>query len=181
MKKVLALVLCLMMALSLVSAVAEAAYTYTEYNYDESLFAEIGGEWIAMDGLGLMFYLPDIYTATEIPAELAELGFLGAFSAADGVGMATVAYGPALDVNGNAAATVEDLAAYYTSIGATNVDIILVNGLPVVTSLVAENDTLSYSVLFADGNQCVMSFAPASDANTALMGGLTITSLMLAE
>lgn len=182
MKKILAFVLCLMMAFSMVAAVAEeAAYSYAEYNYDETLFAEIGGDWIAMDGLGLVFYLPDIYLAAEVPEALVETGVVGLFGAEDGVGAISVAYGPAIDVEGNAAASIEALADYYTSIGATNVDVIIVNGIPVVTSLVAENDLLSYSVFFADSTQCVMSFTPASDANTALMGGLMITSLMAAE
>lgn len=181
MKKILALVMAMAMLLVSASAFAEATYTYTEYNYDESMFTEIGGEWIAMDGLGLMFYLPDIYLAAEIPEEMAQMGMVGLFGAEDGIGVISVAYGPAVDVNGNPAASIEDLAAYYTAVGATNVDIILVNGIPVVTSLVAENDTLSYTVFFEDSTQCVMSFAPASDTNTALMGGLMITTLMAAE
>ena len=50
-----------------------------------------------------------------------------------------------------------------------------------VTSLLTNNDMLNYSVLFEDSTQCILSFTPASDANTALMGGLTITSLMVVE
>ena len=181
MKKLLVLVITLAMLLVSLSALGEASYTYTEYNYDETMFADIGGEWIAMDGLGLMFYLPDIYAAAEVPEELAEVGTIGLFTTTDGSGYMNVAYGPALDVNGNAAASAEDLAAYCTSLGATNVDVIIVNGIPVITSLLPANDMLSYSVLFGDGTQCLMSFAPASDANNAVMAALTITSLMAAE
>ena len=181
MKKIIALALALMLAFTCAAFAEEAAYTYTEYNYDETLFAEVGGEWIAMDGLGLMFYLPDVYTAAEVSEEMAEMGFVGIFGADDGVGAFTVSYGPASDVEGNPAATVEDLADYYTAIGATNVDIVVVNGIPVVTSLIEENDTLNYTVFFEDSTQCVLSFGPASDANTALLAGLMITSLMVVE
>ena len=55
MKKILAFLMVAVMMMVSASAFAEAAYTYTEYTYDESLFAEIGGEWLALDGLGLMF------------------------------------------------------------------------------------------------------------------------------
>lgn len=180
MKKFLALMMTLAMLLVSASAFGEA-YTYTEYNYDETLFTDIGGEWIAMEGLGLMFYLPDIYLSAEIPETLAQIGTVGLFGTADGSSVLNIACGPAVDLNGNALTSVEELAAYYTSVGATNVDIILVNDIPVVTSLLSENDMLGYSVFFEDSTQCILSFTPASDANTALMGGLTITSLMVAE
>lgn len=181
MKKLIALVMALMLAFCCTAVAEEAAYTYTEYTYDETMFAEIGGEWIAMEGLGLMFYLPDIYTPSEIPEELAAMGMIGLFGAPDGVSALSLAYGNALDVEGNPAASIEDLAAYLTSIGCTNVDIIIVNGIPVVTAMTEANDTLSYSVFFADSTQCVMSMTPASDPNNALMAGLVITSLMVAE
>ena len=180
MKKVLALVLCLLVAIS-VPAFAEAAYTYVEYAYDETMFAEIGGDWIAMEGLGLMFYLPDVYLEAELPAELAEAGVIAAFATEDSSSVFTVSYGPALGAEGNAAASMEDLAAYYTSIGATSVDIIYINGIAVLTSMMAETDTLNYSVFFEDSTQCVFSFTPASDANTALLAGLMSTTLMVAE
>jgi hypothetical protein len=90
--------------------------------------------------------------------------------------MFSVAYGQALNVEGNVAESVEDLAAMYLSTGATNVDIIIVNGWPVVTYMMAEEDMLGYSVFFGDGTQCVTSFYPASDANVATLAGLMITT-----
>lgn len=181
MKKIMVLVLALAMLLVSSSAFAETAYTYTEYNYDETLFAEIGGEWIAMEGLGLMFYLPDIYLASEVTEEMAQSGTVGFFCTEDASSFMSITYGGAIDDAGNAITTIEGLAAYYTSVGATNVDVIIVNGIPVATSLLPESDMLSYSVFFTDSTQCIVSFAPASDTATALMGGLTITSLMAAE
>lgn len=180
MKKVLALILCLLVSLSAV-AFAETAYTYVEYTYDESMFAEIGGEWIALDGLGLKFYLPDIYLATEVPEVLAETGVVAVFTTEDSTSVVTIAYGPALNVEGNAAASIEELAAYYTSIGATMVDISYINGIPVLMCMVEASDTVNYSVLFEDGTQCIFTFNPASDMNTAVLAGLVSTTLMVAE
>ena len=181
MKKIISLFMALTMLLVSVSVLAEAAYTYSEYTYDESLFAEIGGEWIAMEGLGLMFYQPDVYLAAELPELLAETGVIGAFATEDSSSVFTVSYGPAVDGEGNAVESVEELAAFYASTGATNVDVIIVNGIPVVTSLMEENDMLNYSVFFSDSTQCILTFTPASDANTALLAGLMLTSLMISE
>ncbi|MBE5767658.1 MAG: hypothetical protein E7335_10975 [Clostridiales bacterium] len=180
MKKILALILCLLVSFS-AAAYAEAAYTYSEYAYDESMFAEIGGEWIAMEGLGLMFYLPDVYLAAELPEELAAIGVIAAFTTEDSSSTFTISYGPALNVENNAAASIEELAAYYAAVGATNVDIIIVNGIPMIISMMPADDTANYSVFFEDGTQCVLTFTPASDANTALLAGLMSTSLMIAE
>ncbi len=180
MKKVLALILCLLVALS-ATAFAETAYTYAEYTYDESMFAEIGGEWIAMEGLGLMFYLPDIYLAAEIPEDLAATGVVGLFGAEDSSSALSVSYGPALNVEGNAAASLEELAAYYTSVGATMVDIAYINGIPVIMCMLAASDSVNYSVLFEDGTQCILTFTPAADMNTAVLAGLISTTLMAAE
>jgi len=180
MKKVLALVLCLLVSLS-ATAFAEAAYSYQSYSYDESMFAEIGGEWIGLDGLGLKFYLPDIYLAAEVPEDLAATGVVALFATEDSSSVLSISYGPAVDADGNAVASIEELAAYYTSVGATNVDIGIINDIPVLMSMLEATDTVNYSVLFADGTQCLFGFTPASDMNTAVLAGLMSTTLMLAE
>lgn len=180
MKKVLALVLCLLIAIS-ASAFAEAAYTYVEYSYDETMFAEIGGDWLAMEGLGLKFYLPDVYLPAEITEDLAAGGVVGFFATEDASSVFSITYGAAADDEGNALTSIEELAEFYTSTGATDVDIIFVNGIPLLTSMVPETDTLNYTVFFEDSTQCLLSFTPASDMNTALLGGLMSTTLMAAE
>ena len=180
MKKVLALILCLLVSFS-AFALADTEFTYMEYAYDESMFAEIGGEWLALEGLGLMFYLPDVYLDAELPEQLAETGVVALFGTEDASSAFSISHGPALDVAGNAAASIEDLAAYYVSLGATDVDVIYINGIAVLTSMMAETDTLNYSVFYTDGTQCIFSFTPASDLNTALLAGLMSTTLMAAE
>ena len=179
MKKVLALVLCLLFSLS-AAAFAEPAYTYSEYTYDESMFTDIGGEWIALDGLGLKFYLPDIYLAAEIPEVMAATGSVGFFITEDSSSMITISYGPAVNAEGNPAASIEELAAYYTSVGATNVDIAIINEIPQLMCMMESSDTVNYSVLFEDSTQCIFTFNPASDMNTAILAGLVSTTLMAA-
>ena len=181
MKKIFALLLALTMMMVAAFACAEATYTYSEYSYDEEMFAEIGGEWLALEDFGLAFYMPDIYLTAEIPEALAAVGAIAAFGTEDASSNVFLLYGQALNVAGEAAQSVEELAANYSSVGKTNVDVIVVNGIPVITSLDEKNDMIGYSIFFADSTQMVMLFTPASDANTALLGGLTITSLMIME
>lgn len=176
MKKFLTLALALMM-LVCVSACAETAYTYSEYIYDETMFEGITGEWVAMPDLGLQMFLPDIYEAAEVSEAMAAIGAFG-FYTTNSSGMLMMTYGPAVNVEGNPAEYAEDIADYFTARGMTNVDVIFVNGLAVVTALDANADALSYCVFFGDGTQCVFTFNPASDPDHAMMAALTATSIM---
>ena len=176
MKKILALVMVLAMMLVCASAVAEVTFSYGEYGYDETLIADIPGSWYALGDLGPQLYIPDVYLPTEVTEELAANGIIANFMNEEMTTMFTVGYGQALNVEGNVAESVEDLAAMYLSTGATNVDIIIVNGWPVVTYMMAEQDMLGYSVFFGDGTQCVTSFYPASDASVATLAGVMITT-----
>lgn len=180
MKKVLALILCLLVSLS-ATAFAEAAYTYAEYSYDESMFADIDGEWIALEGLGLKFYLPDIYLAAEVTEDLAAAGVVGLFATEDSSSVLSVSYGPAVDAEGNAVASLEELAAYYTSVGATMVDISYINGIPLLMCMLEATDSVNYTVLFDDSTQCIFTFTPGSDMNNAVLAGLISTTVMVDE
>ena len=178
MKKALVLVLALVMALVSVSAVAEAAYSYADYTYDESLFAEVGGDWFALDGLGIQLYIPDAFVALEVTEEQAAQGTVALLAAEDGSAALSIDYTVAADDAGNGIATIEDLAAVYTAAGAANVDVVVINGIPAVTYLIPDQDFLGYAVLFGDATQCSFSFGPASDSNLAILAGLTMSSLM---
>ena len=180
MKKIVSLMMVIAMLFVSAAAFAEAAYTYGEYGYDESLIAEMTGEWVALEGAGLQFYLPDAYLPYEVSAEQAEQGCIASFTNEDSTTALTMFITDALDGAGNPIATVEDLAAYYASAGAANVDIILVNGIPAVTYMISEMDFLGYALLFDDATQLTISFAPASDANVAILAGVMMTTLMAA-
>ena len=174
MKKILSLVLALVMLAS-VSAFAE--YSLTEYTYDESLFADVGGDWLAFEDFGVMFYLPDVFEALEVSAEEAEQGVVANFATSDLSGVLSIAYGPAVDLEGNAIGFADGLADFYASLGMSNVDVVMINGLPVVSFTMPDMDMLSYCLFFNDSTQVVFSFAPASSSNLALLAGLTMSSL----
>ena len=177
MKKFVSLALVLAMLLVSAAAYAEAAYTYGEYGYDETLIADIPGSWILMEGLGLQFYLPDVYLPAEVTEEMAATGVVANFANEEGTTAITILMDAAIDMEGNPITAVEDLAATYAASGATNVDVIYVNGIPAVTYMVAEMDYLGYALLFSDATQLTISFAPASDASVAIMAGVMMTTL----
>ncbi|MBR3796367.1 MAG: hypothetical protein IKK34_10160 [Clostridia bacterium] len=181
MKKILALVLTLIMLLVSVSAFAEAAYTYSEFSYDETLFEGIGGEWYGFAEFGVQFYIPDAYAAIEPTEEEAAQGCLMNFANEDRSAVISIAYGVACDLEGNPIENATDLADFYAAAGMTNVDVIVVNGLPVVCFYIPEHDIVSYSLVFADATQCCFSFGPGSDASVATMAGLIMSTLMPLE
>lgn len=177
MKKLTALFLALVV---LFSASAFAQYSLSPYIYDESLFADIPGNWYAFEDFGVMFYLPNVFESFEVTAEQAEEGILANFVTTDLSGVLSISYGIAADLEGNAIAFADELADFYADLGLSSVDVILINDLPVITFALPEQDMLSYSLFFTDSTQCVFTFAPASDADLAALAGLIMSSLQLA-
>lgn len=101
MKKIMVLILTIIMLLVSASAFAESAYTYSEYNYDESLFAEIVGEWYDFAEFGVQFYIPNAYASIEPTEEEAAQGCLMNFVNEDRTSVISIAYGVATDAAGN--------------------------------------------------------------------------------
>ena len=176
MKKILALVLALVM----LASTSAFAYSLTEYTYDESQFAEVGGDWLAFEDFGVMFYLPDIFAALEVTAEQAEQGVVANFATSDLSAILSIGYGVASDLEGNALSYADGLADFYASIGMENVDVLMINGLPVVGFTVPGQDVASYALYFNDATQLVFTFSPASDAAIGALAGLIMTSLQSA-
>lgn len=177
MKKFFALFLAVLMLIS-VSAVAESQYSLAEYSYDESMFAEIPGEWYGFAEFGVQFYMPDAYASIEPTEEQAAQGCLMNFANEDRSSVISIAYGVACDLEGNPIEYANDLADFYASAGMSNVDVIFVNGLPVVSFYIADQDIISYALFFNDATQCCFSFGPGSDASVATLAALIMTTLM---
>ena len=78
MKKLIALLLCLVMSLSVTAAVAEDLPVIT---FDEANIAQIGGDWMLLEQFGLMMYVPDIFGFMEVPEEMAAQGILAVLAA----------------------------------------------------------------------------------------------------
>ena len=100
MKKILALVLALMMVLCCVSAMAEVPAEEAKVLYfDESVLEVMPGEFVALDGIGLMFYVPEGMQMTELTEEDIAAGGLLAMN--DGTTVVSIAYAPITDDAGN--------------------------------------------------------------------------------
>lgn len=178
MKRIFALVLAAVMMM-VSAAFAEAEYSYVELNFDEATIAEIGGDWLAVGDLGVMFYMPDIFVERELLEEEIANGYIGAYTSGDGSCLVSVAYGAALNVEGNPAEFVEELAAYYTAAGAI-ADVIIVNGCPAVAYSMPEVDMTGVGYFFNDGTQLMLNFYPASNESLATIAGVMLTTFQAA-
>ena len=177
MKKILALVLVLMMTL-VSAAFAEAEYSYTEIYFDEANIAEIPGEWVEVADFGVKFYLPSVLTALEITEEDMAGGAIAAFATEDMSASMSLGYAAAVDAEGNALEYIEDLAAQYAEAGVSEVDVAFVNEWPIVTYAIPDQGLMGAAVLFGDGTQLTMNFAPIADENYAALATIMISSFM---
>lgn len=109
MKKILSLVIALMMILSCACAMGEALY------FDPAVTEALPGEFVALDGVGLMFYLPEGMQAVEMTEADIAGGGLAAFS--DGTVNVSIAYAPIADDAGNPLCTIEQVVEYYNASG----------------------------------------------------------------
>ena len=147
MKKWLSLVLTLMMVLASVSALAEEVY------FDESFVANIPGEFVLLEELGLVFYLPETMQAMEMTEADIAGGGIAAFT--DGTASVSIAYAPVADGAGAPITTLEQLIDFYNASGITTVFRML-NDIPCAAFSV-EDPSLS-GIAYVDGSGNVLAF-----------------------
>lgn len=167
MKKILALVLCLMMALSCASAMGEAVY------FDPAAVEAVPGEFVALDGIGLMFYLPATMQAVEMTEADIAGGGLAAFT--DGAVNVSIAYAPISDDAGNPLCTIDDVVTFYNASG-INAQAGVLNDLGCVSYTVPGTDMCGVVFPDGEGGLLAFSFLPYNEI-TAVM----ISSIMAYE
>jgi len=169
MKKILALVLSLMMVFACASAMAENAVYF-----DEAVYEAMPGEFYALDGVGLMIYVPEGMQMMEMSEDDIAAGGLMALS--NGTVAVSVAYAPVADDAGNPLLDLESVHAYYNASG-MQANIGVLNDLACVTFLVPGTEL--GGVVFPDGEGGILAFTfnPVSDVVSAVM----ISSIMAYE
>lgn len=165
MKKILALVLCLVMAFCLVSASAEES---------EIVAAELlyEGVWVQFED-GFEFYIPaDWYQIAEIPQEYIEMGAFYSACTEDMAYNMTVEWHP-LDEG----TTLEDVhASVIENFNAA--EIVEVNGLPLVTYANLENNQLIFIGMdAADPGMFCFVFSPADDPDFRVLAALIASTI----
>lgn len=179
MKKLISLILCLVMGLSMTAAVAEEL---PAVDFNEANIAEIGGEWMLLEQFGLQMYVPDIFGFVEVPEEMAAQGILAVMSTEDKAAGITISYCPLLDHEGNQITNHTDLVNYYVSNGFENIATCLVNGLEATNFLMTPSkDMMSMIYFLADGNALTFYYTPVSNESLLALFSIVSSSVMLAE
>ncbi len=171
MKKLFALVLALMLALSASVSLAN------ELNWAdaEAQVASIEADFYTFEDIGLKMWVPAVLKPTELSDSDVEAGYIAFFQTedeTDAVGVQCFA---------TEAASLEDLGASLESIGASNIEYGTLNGLPCVTWDLTEFDSSYVSFLTENGFALQFGFAPMSDAGFAATAMFMVCSIQAAE
>lgn len=179
MKKLISLLLCLVMGLSMTAAVAE---DLPAVDFDEANIAGIEGEWVLLEQFGLQMFVPNIFGFMEVSEEMAAQGILAVMGTEDRAAGITIAYSPLLDHEGNQITNHTDLVNYYVSNGYENIATCLINGLEVTNFLMTpERDMMSMIYFLSDGNTLTFYYTPVSNENLLALFSIISSTVMLAE
>ena len=178
MKKLIALLLCLVMSLSVTAAVAEDLPVIT---FDEANIAQIGGDWMLLEQFGLMMYVPDIFGFMEVPEEMAAQGILAVLATEDQSAGITIAYCPLLDHEGNQITNHTDLVNYYVANGYETIATCVVNGLEATNFAIYDRDMMAMVYFLADGNALCFYYTPISNESLLALHSIVSSSVMLAQ
>lgn len=173
MKKLFALIL----ALGLLCSVASAEETVINWEDMIPVIEASGleGDFVLLEDLGLMIWLPEGMESVEVPEDQAAAGRLALFISEDQTAYFAV---DAANVEGMT------LDAYYTNVQAANVEdveMVTLNGLNAVTY--KDNDTNVWSAVLVDTNSNIINFimGPASDEGSDMVFGIVMSSLQAVE
>ena len=177
MKKLFALLLCLLMACS--CALAEEL---PAVDFDEASIAEIGGDWLALEQFGLKMYLPDIFTKhAQLNDEQIASGILAIIATEDQSALITIHYGPQLDGAGNQILSAPDLVNYFASNGYANSAVCLINGLEAANIMLEDRNMMTVVYFLEDGNALSFYYTPVADQSLLALFSIVSSSVMLAE
>ena len=178
MKKVVAILLTLCIALTAVCALAEEP-ALKEINWSdlEQQVAEAGmqGGFVTFDEIALQMWVPDVMPAVELTEEDQEMGFISYFMTADESAAVGVQY---VDASGM---SLEDYAAQMEQNGATELEYILLNGLHTLTYSMPDSDAACVAFATEAGYILNFTLAPVSDENVAAMATIMMASIQATE
>jgi len=175
MKKVLALVLCLMM-MTVSCAFAESAYPVVDF--DPATVEGMEGDFLALEELGLAFWCPSVMAPIELTEELVAGGTLAYVCNEDDSWRMAIGIAPVTDDAGNLITDVDTLAAYYLSLGSPDAMVATLNGIDCVMCTFAELATMSICYMLEDGTVLAFNFAPLSDELFVPVVGAMAKSIM---
>ena len=173
MKKALLWLLALVML-----ALPTLALADDELNFNEENVANIPGEFVALEDFGLMFYLPEELVAQEVSDELAAQGIYAFYMNEAQTRSMSIGYAPAVNAEGQAVASLEELCSVFVGLGLTDASIGTLNGLPCIAWSTQENGQMGITMYTEKGYQLTFTFAPTTDAEYLCVSSAVISSIM---
>ena len=167
MKKLFALVVVLVLALSAVSAFA------AEMNWSdvEETASQIEGDFVTFDEIAVKIWMPAVLQAVELTDEDTQNGYIGYFMTEDESAAVAVQY---VNTDGM---TLEEYAAQLEEAGLTGIETGTVNGLPCVSYDNPESDATSISFTTEAGYILEVTCSPMSDEGFAATATLIAASI----
>ena len=179
MKKFLFVVLAVML-LTFSAAFAQETETVNEINWTdvEPAVAEAGisGDFAAVSDLGIMMWIPDVFSEIELDEEDVEDGFICILATEDEEEGVMVFYE---DFEG---AGLEDLLAVLSEEeDVEEPEMGVINGIPALTYTDVENDALNVVFMTDEGYAVVFSFFPMSDEGFSQVAAIMAASIQAVE
>lgn len=173
MKKALLWLLALVML-----ALPTLALADDELNFSEENVANIPGEFVALEDFGLMFYLPEELVAQEVSEELAAQGIYAFYMNEAQTHSLSIGYAPAVDGEGNAVASLEELCNVFLGLGLPDASLGTLNGLPCIAWSTQEQGQIGITMYTEKGYQLTFTFSPTTDADYLTVSYAVISSIM---
>ena len=171
MKKLLSIVMILCLTMSAALA-EEAVLNWSDF---EPILEQAGvtGEFQTFDEIAVKIWLPDGLNAVELSDEDKSQGYIGYYMPEDESAAVAVMY---VDVSGM---SLEDYAATLASdeIGATEIEMGTVNGLPCVSYRLPEKDCVCVTFTTEAGYALEVTCWPASVENAEYVWGAVVSSI----
>ena len=170
MKKIVSFILAAaMLMLCAVSAFA------TEINWDDlkDQAAETiaKGDFVEFDEIAIKMWMPTVLAATELTDDDRDQGYIGYFMSEDESCAISVMY---VDMDGM---ELEEYKAHLEEVGATDIEDVVVNGLPAVSYMLKETDTACISFVTEPGYILRVAGAPFSEGGFAAIVTMVMASI----
>ena len=172
MKKIVALILamCLLTGFALAEAV--------EINWEdvEGSVAEAGieGDFADIADLGIRMFVPSVFQEVELSEAEIGGGYIFLMSTEDQSANVAAYY---VSADGM---TLEDFGAALSEAGAEDVELVTVNGIPVVTYEQPATDSMNVGMLTDADNLVIFVFEPASDEGFQSVAAIMTASIQAA-
>lgn len=121
--------------------------------------AGIEGSFASVSSIGVKMFIPSGLSELELSDEDVENGYICYLTDSDQTCAAVVMYA---DLNG---ASLDKYAEVLPEVGATEIELCTLNGIPVVTYSMPENNTMNVCLLTDTGYGIEFVFFPADDEN----------------